>query len=115
MRTQLSIFDILPTGSPGVRRADPSTSIEAATANPVARGGQRRRVLETLEVLGTATDCQLATYTGILRGSAAKRRGELVVAGLVTRNGRGFTDTGSPAFTWSITDAGREALGAEHA
>jgi hypothetical protein len=112
MSAQLDLF-AAPT-PPAVRTTDPTTSVQAAAANPVRRGGHRLRVLEALAALGTATDCQLAAFTGLLRGSAAKRRGELVAYGYVTRAGRGITDTGSPAFTWEITAAGRLALEGAH-
>ena len=102
--TQLDLF------STPARTTDPATSHQAANANPVGLSAGRRAILETLAVLGHATDCQLAHYTGLLRGSAAKRRGELVTAGLVARHGRGITDTGSPAFTWHLTQAGVEYL-----
>ena len=108
MTDQLDLFTYVDT--PGARTSDPSTSQEAATANPVGRSSGRRAILETLAVLGSATDCQLSHYTGLLRGSAAKRRGELVTAGLVERAGRGITDTGSPALTWRLTDTGHRQL-----
>jgi hypothetical protein len=108
MTDQLDLFTFVDT--PGARTSDPSTSQEAATANPVGRSSGRRAILETLAVLGSATDCQLSHYTGLLRGSAAKRRGELVTAGLVERAGRGITDTGSPALTWRLTDTGHRQL-----
>lgn len=108
MSVQLDLFATPET--PGARNTDPSTSHQAATANPVGRSSGRRAILETLAVLGSATDCQLSHYTGLLRGSAAKRRGELVTAGLVERSGRGVTDTGSPALTWKLTDAGHSQL-----
>lgn len=108
MSIQLDLFATPET--PGARNTDPSTSHQAATANPVGRSSGRRAILETLAVLGSATDCQLSHYTGLLRGSAAKRRGELVTAGLVERSGRGVTDTGSPALTWRLTDAGHSQL-----
>jgi hypothetical protein len=62
----------------------------------------------TIGLLGEVTDCQVSIYTGLLRGSTAKRRGELVELGFVHRVGRGRTDTGSPAFTWALTPAGAE-------
>ena len=102
MTDQIDLFTFLDT--PAVRNTDP------ATANPVGRSIGRRAILETLAVLGTATDCQLAHYTGLLRGSAAKRRGELVTGGLVERAGRGVTDTGSPALTWRLTETGHRQL-----
>lgn len=108
MSEQLDLFALLDT--PGARHTDPYTSHQAATANPVGRSAGRRAILETLAVLGDATDCQLSHYTGLLRGSAAKRRGELVTAGLVERAGRGITDTGSPALTWRLTPAGFDHL-----
>ena len=112
--TLFSSTDETPTVyPPAVRRTDPSTSRTAARANPDSRATQRRRILEALDVLGTATDCQLSNSLGILRGSAAKRRGELVTDGLVERAGRGVTDTGSPAFTWRLTTAGRLWLACE--
>lgn len=103
-------LDLFAPAIPGARNTDPSTSHLAAAANPVGRSTGRRAILETLAVLGAATDCQLAHYTGLLRGSAAKRRGELVTAGLVERAGRGVTDTGSPALTWRLTDIGHRQL-----
>lgn len=108
MTTQPDLFAYLDT--PAARNTDPHTSHQAAQANPVGRSNGRRMILETLAILGTATDCQLAHYTGLLRGSAAKRRGELVTAGLITRAGRGVTDTGSPALTWTLTAAGHTHL-----
>ena len=108
MTDQIDLFTFLDT--PAVRNTDPATSYQAATANPVGRSIGRRAILETLAVLGTATDYQLAHYTGLLRGSAAKRRGELVTGGLVERAGRGVTDTGSPALTWRLTETGHRQL-----
>lgn len=95
---------------PAVRHSDPTTSRQAATANPVARSKQRRLVLEALAILGPSTDCALSHYLNILRGSAAKRRGELVAAGMVIAAGRSTTDTGSAAFLWELTDLGRTVL-----
>lgn len=96
--------------APAVRETDPSTSHQAAAANPAIRSKQRLLVLQALDILGPSTDCTLSHYLGILRGSAAKRRGELVAAGMVEPAGRSTTDTGSAAFTWTITDLGRTVL-----
>ena len=84
-----------------VRTQDPDTSHQAAT-NASKRGpSQRRRIWEALQTLGTATDYELAMATGILRSSAAKRRQELVDAGLVEDSGlREPTDTGTLAIVW---------------
>ena len=100
----------LDWSTPAARVTDPTTSQQAATANPVARSKQRLQVLQALELLGPVTDCTLSHYLGILRGSAAKRRGELVTAGMVERVGRSTTDTGAAAFTWAITPLGRQVL-----
>lgn len=108
MSEQLDLFASVDNFA--ARSNDPYTSHQAAASNPVGRSAGRRAILETLAILGDATDCQLAHYTGLLRGSAAKRRGELVTAGLVERAGRGVTDTGSPALTWRLTTAGTAHL-----
>lgn len=92
------------------RTTDPSTSHAAAVANSAARGRPRDRIVELLDLLGEATDYQLSEYLGMLRGTVAKRRGECVELGWVERAGRGVTDTGSPAFTWRLTDSGRARL-----
>lgn len=84
-----------------VRTNDPDTSQKAAE-NAQRRGpSQRRRVWEALQRLQTATDYELATATGILRSSAAKRRQELQALGHVIETPqRRATDTGTMAIVW---------------
>jgi hypothetical protein len=83
------------------RTNDPDTA-KTAAENAQHRGpSQRRRVWEALQRLGTATDYELATATGILRSSAAKRRQELQTLGHVIETPhRRPTDTGTMAIVW---------------
>jgi hypothetical protein len=83
------------------RTNDPDTA-KTAAENAQHRGpSQRRRVWEALQRLGTATDYELATATGILRSSAAKRRQELQTLGHVIETPqRRATDTGTMAIVW---------------
>lgn len=83
------------------RTTDPDTA-KTAAENAQRRGpSQRRRVWEALQRLGTATDYELATATGILRSSAAKRRQELQNLGYVIETPqRRATDTGTMAIVW---------------
>lgn len=84
-----------------VRRTDPDTSRLAADAASRRSPSQRSRVWTTLLELGEATDYELSIACQILRTSAAKRRQELVDAGLVEDSGRRRdTDTGSSAIVW---------------
>jgi hypothetical protein len=83
------------------RRNDPETSRLAATAASRRSPSQRSLVWHTLLRLEQATDYQIATAANILRSSAAKRRQELVDAGLVEDSGlREPTDTGTLAIVW---------------
>jgi hypothetical protein len=92
---------------PAVRPSDPETSHEAA-AMP-GRGSQRRRVLIALRVAGTAHDERLSLATGLLLGSASKRRGELVAEGLVEWTGTHTkTSRGARTRVWRLTTAGRQ-------
>ena len=83
------------------RRDDHETSRLAATAASRRSPSQRSLVWLTLLKLEQATDYQIATAANILRTSAAKRRQELVDAGLVEDSGlRLPTDTGTLAIVW---------------
>lgn len=109
MSLQPSLFDPMPLDTiipPTrlVRTNDPHTSHE--TAKDASRRGpsQRRRVWETLKHLGDATDYELSEHLGILRGSAAKRRQELVDLGHVVETPfKRKTDTGSLAIVWRLS------------
>ncbi len=98
--TQLS--DLGPTPADRLtRRDDHETSRLAAIAASRRSPSQRSLVWQTLLKLGQATDYQIATAANILRTSAAKRRQELVDAGLVEDSGlRLPTDTGTLAIVW---------------
>ena len=83
------------------RRDDHETSRLAATAASRRSPSQRSLVWQTLLKLNQATDYQIAQAANILRSSAAKRRQELVDAGLVEDSGlRHPTDTGTLAIVW---------------
>lgn len=84
-----------------VRTTDPDTSHQAATKASQRGPSQRRRIWEALNKLQAATDYELATYCGILRSSAAKRRQELQDLGHVhATNKTRPTDTGTLAIVW---------------
>jgi hypothetical protein len=110
----LSLFDyIAPVDEDrngAARRTDPHTSHH--TARTIRTGSQRHHVLTYLAGCGDhgATDYEIAVALGMLRGSAAKRRGELaeqqlVAASTTTR----LTDTGHLAIVHHITPAGLDA------
>lgn len=99
-------LELLPdTAVSPARHNDPETAHEAA-ALPHRRG-QRWRVLCTL-LDGPLHDEGIAHKLSMDKGSASKRRGELVEAGLVewadtyTR-----TTAGSRARVWRLTEAGK--------
>lgn len=95
------------------RRSDPATSHQAAADNAVRSGSQRHRVLGFLEwrTSDGATDYEISEKLGLLRSSAAKRRGELTELGLVEDSGgERLTDAGSRAIVWRITKAGRSLM-----
>ena len=105
--TQLSLFatginHLTETPSTRLhRRTDHETSRLAATAASRRSPSQRSLVWHTLLKLEAATDYQIAQAANILRSSAAKRRQELVEAGLVEDSGlRLPTDTGTLAIVW---------------
>lgn len=110
---QLSLLG--DTGGP-VRPTDPGTSAEAA-ARP-GRAGMRLRVLRALVLHAPASDEQLALVLGEgdRKDSVAKRRGELVDAGLAVHardhltRAHLYTTTrrGSRAIQWEATHAGRQ-------
>lgn len=83
------------------RLTDPETSRTAGLMANLPRG--QARVLSVLSAHDGLTDYEISTLTGLLRGSAAKRRGELVTAGVVVDSGdRRKTDTGRPAVVWTV-------------
>ena len=106
MAYQPSLFDPIPieTTIPArrlVRPTDPDTSHRAASTASRRGPNQRLRVWQALQTLGTATDYELSTATGLLRSSAGKRRQELTDLGLVeATDERRRTDTGSLAVVW---------------
>lgn len=91
-----------------VRPTDPETSV-AAAAIP-GRNTQRWRVLEALAA-GPSHDEGLAHALHMEKGSASKRRGELVEAGWAEWTGdHTRTSTGASSRVWRLTDAGRQML-----
>lgn len=104
---QPTLFDIDPLDTviaphTLARTGNPDTSHTAAKKASTRGPSQRRRVWRTIQLLGDATDYEIATATGILRSSAAKRRQELVDLGLVTATpARRKTDTGVDAIVWA--------------
>ena len=110
----VSLFDYLPPVDENrvgaARPTDPHTSHHAART--IRTGSQRHRVLTYLAGCGDhgATDYEIAVALNMLRGSAAKRRGELtdhhlVAPSTTTR----VTDTGHLAIVHHITPAGLDA------
>lgn len=89
-----------------VHRHDGAESREAARR--VKADDQYRRVLLALyHAVMPLTDDEIAARCGLLRTSAATRRGVATRRGLVERVGRGVSALGNPAATWSLTAAGR--------
>jgi len=83
------------------RTTDPHTSKEAAASASKRGPTQRRRVWNTLNNLGNATDFEISVTLGILRSSASKRRQELSDLGFIIDTGlRRNTDSGSSAIVW---------------
>jgi len=109
MSLQPSLFDPMPldtiiSATRLVRTNDPHTSHETAVDASRRGPSQRRRVWEALKHLGDATDFELSEHLGILRGSAAKRRQELVDLGHVVETPfKRKTDTGSMAIVWRLS------------
>lgn len=83
------------------RSTDPDTSHAAAKGASVRGPSQRTQVWQALKELKEATDFEIASYLGILRSSAGKRRQELTDLGLIeATTKRRPTDTGSAAIVW---------------
>lgn len=86
-----------------VAESDTNTTLIAASANPEARATHRQLALRHFKQCGAlgSTDYELSEALGILRGSASRRRGELVMRSLVCKSPlRRTTDTGSTAVVW---------------
>lgn len=100
MTDQLSFEDIDRKHSH--RYADMDTSVAAAEGNESRRNNQQQRVLSALRGQPEGmTDYELSVATGILRGTAAKRRGELITRGLVIKTDeKRITDTNTQATVW---------------
>lgn len=91
-----------PTLWDSVRPSDPETSHDAAGTTNRQQG--RAMVLEALRGSDGLTDEQIADLAGMDKGSAAKRRLDLVRAGRVVWTGRhGLTSNGCKARTWRLT------------
>jgi hypothetical protein len=94
-----------------VRRSDPETSKAAAHLANVTAGTLRAKCLFALADAGEGglTDFELGRWVGRQQTSAGKRRGELVVLGLVEKTDE-KRPTPSRAFAavWRVTAAGRE-------
>lgn len=94
---------------PRARKADPSTSRDAAV--DTAPRAPRHRVVAA-QILARhpsgLTDFQLAEMTGLQQTSIGKRRGELMAAGLVEDTGlRRSAPSGSMATVWRLTEEGQ--------
>lgn len=106
--TQRSIFDELDDKR-SHHTHDHDTSVAAATSNKVVRNKQHTQVLRQLKLAGPhgMTDYEIHKYTGILRGTVAKRRGELETRGWVEfANCKRVTDNNVMAKVWRITPEG---------
>ena len=118
-RAILAPYGALPAVHAVARSTDPSTSHGAAQGFTADRlRADHRLVLAILHVHGPLTDFALArqataeTGSHRIQTSLGVRRGELTTAGLVADSGfKGKSDTGRPSIRWTITAAGREALG----
>lgn len=103
--TEPSLFDV---AGPTHRSTDPATSVEAGRV-AVGNSKLRRRILEELQRREFGcTDNEMARITGAHPGSVAKRRHDLVVAGLVHDTGMVRpTEYGTNAIVWDVTPTGR--------
>lgn len=81
------------------RASDPITSRQAGQKK---RGAQQQRVLDVFrEYENGLTDYEASQLTGLLRGTVAKRRQELMQQGLIDKTDlQRRTDTGFKACVW---------------
>ena len=97
--------------SPASRSTDGETA--TAAGRLPGRGQGKAKVLQALAQRGPMNDAQIAAVTGLEKGTAAKRRKDCVTAGWVHQvlDAKGDpvtrqTNTGSPAFVWTLTGEG---------
>ena len=99
---------------PMARNTDPDTSHDAAKDATFNASNHRRIALFALYDYGPLTDYELADITGLQQNSIGKRRGDCMMAGLVSKfvvSGevqKRPAPSGSMSIVWTLTAKGEK-------
>jgi hypothetical protein len=86
--------------APAVR--DSVTSVASREAILPFASKQRESVFAAIEILGEASDQEVAAHTGISPDSVRPRRIELVALGRIAPSGKGVTSSGRRCIRYSV-------------